>query len=199
MVDLIFDFETLTSAKYRDRSAVLSLAILVFDPSRFAGKPYTYEELLDMTEFFKFDVKDQVKNHGRKIEPSTVEWWSKQNKAAQDSIRPSSEDKPITDLHDWLVERIPTRLGNVWTRRNTFDPVILDYILDQFNQSRVYGWWLVKDTLSFIEGLSYGSGLKNNFIPNGLKEKFVHHDPRHDITMDVMRMQTIIQSLDIPF
>ena len=59
-----------------------------------------------------------------------------------------------------------------------------------------YKWWDIRDTISFIEGLSYGADIKNNFIPDDLKEAFVAHDPRHDVAMDVMRMQTLIEALN---
>ena len=42
-----------------------------------------------------------------------------------------------------------------------------------------------------LDGMCWGSSLDNKFIPKEYEEKFVHHDPRHDIVMDVMRMQTV--------
>ena len=78
----------------------------------------------------------------------------------------------------------------VWTRGNTFDPIYLRTILDATGDTDPFTqWWAIRDTRSFIEGMLYGSGIKNTFIPDGLKEKFVGHDPKHDVVMDVMRMQ----------
>ena len=58
-----------------------------------------------------------------------------------------------------------------------------------------YPWWIIRDTRSMLDGMLWGSGIDNKFIPDGLEEKFVHHDPRHDIVMDVMRMQTVASAL----
>jgi hypothetical protein len=58
-----------------------------------------------------------------------------------------------------------------------------------------YDWWLVRDTISYIEGISYGADIDPGFIPNGLAEHFVKHDPCHDVSMDVMRMQSLVQAI----
>jgi hypothetical protein len=58
-----------------------------------------------------------------------------------------------------------------------------------------YDWWSVRDTISYIEGLSHGIDIDTGFIPEGLAEHFVKHDPCHDIAMDVMRMQVIVQAI----
>jgi hypothetical protein len=58
-----------------------------------------------------------------------------------------------------------------------------------------YDWWDVRDTISYIEGLVHPQDIKTNFIPEGLEEHFVVHDPCHDIAMDVMRIQTIVQAI----
>ena len=105
------------------------------------------------------------------------------------------EDVSIADLNSWMIVNRPMNLEKVFTRRNTFDPVFMSSLMKATGNPDPYDWWLVRDTISFIEGLSFDSGLKNNFIPEGLDEHFVAHDPRHDIAMDVMRMQTVIQAV----
>jgi hypothetical protein len=46
-----------------------------------------------------------------------------------------------------------------------------------------------------IEGMSWGTDMDNGYIPEGLAAKFIAHDPRHDIVMDVMRMQELARAL----
>ena len=46
-----------------------------------------------------------------------------------------------------------------------------------------------------IEGMSFGMKLDNGFTPSGLENQFIKHDPRHDIAMDVMRMQLLAQAI----
>jgi hypothetical protein len=195
MVDTctIYDFETLSTNP--SDGVVLSAAMLNYDEARFISKPYIYLELIDKCFYMKFDVADQVKSYNRKISKDTLEWWSKQNKEAQEALNPSKDDVSIADLYAWFVVNRPANLERVYTRRNTFDPVFMSSVCKATGNPDPYNWWDVRDTISFIEGLSYGSGLANNFIPDGLAEHFVAHDPRHDIAIDVMRMQTVIQAV----
>ena len=200
---IIFDFETISTD--RINGCVISMAMLSFSMNRFESMPYTYKELLDNTKMIKFNVEDQVKNYKRVIDKDTLNWWSTQSKEAQKQLVPSTEDKSISELFSFWTLNKPINLKRVFSRGNTFDPIILDYILEQTGtpSTSAYNFWEVRDTRSFIEGLSYGSNLDNSFIPEGLDKYFVHHDPRHDIVMDTMRMQYLIRTLlvddEIPF
>lgn len=189
----IYDFETMSQNPVD--GVVVSFAMLNYDPNRFVENPYTYEELLGKTKFMKFDVADQVQSYNRKIEKSTVEWWSQQNKEAQAKIAPKPDDKSISELYGFFVVNKPANLQKVYTRRNTFDPIFMTSLMKATGNPEPYDWWDVRDTISYIEGLSYGVDLDTGFIPEGLEDKFVKHDPTHDITMDVMRMQTLVQAV----
>ena len=189
----IYDFETLSQNAFD--GVVISFAMLNYDPARFEKNPYTYQELLDKCHYMKFDVADQVKTYNRKIQKETVEWWSRQNKEAQKKIGPRSDDKSIADLYDFFVINRCTNLKAVYTRRNTFDPVFMTSLMKATGNPEPYDWWSVRDTISYIEGLSYGIEIDTGFIPEGLSEYFVKHDPCHDISMDVMRLQTLVQAL----
>ena len=194
---VIFDFETLSQNP--QNGAVLSMAMLNFTAHRFTtlGEPYTYEELLANTHYIKFDIKDQVKSWGRKIEKGTVEWWGKQSKEAQDAIKPLPTDRSIADLYNFFVVKRATNIDKVYSRRNTFDPVFMSSLMKSTGNPEPYNWWQIRDTVSYIDGLSHGIDLKDNFIPEGLESKFVAHDPRHDITMDVMRIQTLVRAIEM--
>lgn len=189
----IYDFETMSQDPVD--GVVVSFAMLNYDPHRFAKDPYTYEELLSKCKFMKFDVADQIKSYNRKIQKSTVEWWSQQSKEAQAKIAPKPDDKSISELHHFFVVNRATNLEKIYTRRNTFDPIFMSSIMKATGNPDPYDWWLVRDTISYIEGLSYGITLDTGFIPEGLEDKFVKHDPCHDIAMDVMRMQALIQAV----
>ena len=185
----IYDFETL--AQNPVDGVVVSFAMMNFCPERFVDQPYTYQELVDRTHYMKFDVEDQVKSYSRKIETDTLEWWGKQNKEARDKLAPSPDDKSIADLYNFFVVNKPHNLKRVYTRRNTFDPMFMTSLMKATGNPEPYAWWDVRDTISYIEGLVHPQEIKNNFIPEGLEEHFVAHDPCHDIAMDVMRIQTI--------
>jgi hypothetical protein len=192
---VIYDFETLSQNQIR--GVVLSFAMLPFAPSRFTNPElsYTYEELLSKTKFIKFNVEEQVKKYDRKIEKKTLEWWSQQGDLAKKQLKPSSEDQSISELYSFFVLNKPVNLDTVYTRGNTFDPVFFQHIIEQTGNTMPYDWWMDRDTRSLIDGLSWGSGMKNSFMPPNCEDKFVHHDPCHDIVLDVMRLQTLVQAI----
>lgn len=191
---VIYDFETLSQDQRR--GVVISFAILNFSESRYINNPYTYEELLDSTKYIKFDVEDQVQNYKRLISKDTLQWWTEQGPEAKKQLKPSDSDVSIYTLHDWILANVDCKnIKKSFTRGNTFDPIILQYIMTQTGKVDPFHWGTVRDTRSMIEGMSFGMDLKNSFMPNDLKDKFVKHNPIHDIAMDVMRMQMLAQAI----
>lgn len=192
---VIYDFETLGQAP---GSAVVCIAALRFNEDRYlSDTPYTYGELLDTAKFMKFSVKEQVEVYGRGVQRSTIDWWKKQSKEARDLIEPSDTDQSLSKIIPFFKDLIgdASMVSKVYTRGNTFDPIFLNSILENLRSPELYNWWSVRDTRSMIEGLSFGTGLKNSFMVPGLEESFIHHDPIHDIAMDVMRMQYIVREV----
>jgi hypothetical protein len=191
---VIFDFETLSQDQMN--GVVVSMAMLTFSETRFIGDlAYTFDELVKNTHLIKFNVEEQVKKFGRKIDKSTLEWWNKQGELAKKQLAPSEEDVSISELYQFFIINKRVNVKKVYTRGNTFDPIIMEHILKQFDRPMPYEWWEVRDTRSLIEGLSWGTDLNNSFMPPNC-ESFIHHDPRHDIALDVMRMQTLVQAIN---
>lgn len=191
---VIYDFETL--GQDQKKSAVVSFAMIAFSEKRYINNPYTYEELIENCVYIKFDVEDQVVNFGRKINKETVDWWNSQGDEAKKQIRPSSEDKSIYALYELLINSCECpKIKKTYTRGNTFDPMFLQYLMDDTGHQDPFHWRTVRDTRSMIEGMSFGMVLDNGFTPSDLASKFVKHDPRHDVAMDVMRMQLLAQAI----
>jgi hypothetical protein len=192
--NIIYDYETLGTDTRN--CPILSVAILDYDPDAFlSDKPYTFGELCVNTVQYKFDVKDQVQNHGKVINKETLEWWKGQPKELRDAqLTPRLDDLSITALWDCFKSHC-NNPDAIFTRGNTFDPMITTFMLADQGKAEPYHWGRVRDTRSFIEGLSYTSGLSNKFIPEDLKDVFVAHDPVHDVAIDVMRMQSVIREV----
>ena len=169
---VVYDFETLSQDPVK--GVVISFAMLSYDESRFVDKPYSYEELLKQ---------------------STIDWWKNQPKEAQYQLKPSTDDVSITELYDFFVENRPDDLKKVYTRGNTFDPIFFDFLMKDTDQVTPYPWWTIRDTRSLIDGMAWGSSLNNKFMPADVADKFIHHDPKHDISVDVMRIQALAQAL----
>lgn len=189
----IFDFETLSQEQ--TNGVVLSMALLNFSEARFVGElAYTFDELVEKTYCIKFDVEEQVRKYKREINKDTLKWWSEQGDLAKEQLKPSEDDQSISKLYNFFIVNKSVNVDKVYTRGNTFDPIFLEYIMRQTDKPLPYNWWEVRDTRSVIEGLSWGSDLKNSFTPPGC-ENFIPHDPKHDIAMDVMRLQTLAQAV----
>ena len=190
---LIFDFETLSQDQ--TNGVVISMAMLNFSETRFDSDiSYKFDELVEQTHFIKFNVEEQVKTFNRKIDKSTLEWWNKQGDVAKSQLIPNDEDVSISTLYNFFIVNKSANIRKVYTRGNTFDPMILEHIMRQTNNPMPYQWWEIRDTRSIIEGLAWGSDLDNKFTPPNC-ESFQHHDPRHDIALDVMRMQSLVQAI----
>jgi hypothetical protein len=191
MISGIYDFETLSQDVFN--GTVVSLAALVFDENRFiSDEPYEFFELVDMCKFIKFDVEEQVKVYGRKISTDTLKWWKENGGEAIHSLKPSDEDRSISELYSFLYNEVGfMNCSRVYTRGNTFDPIFLQSILNHFGQTTPYPWWTIRDTRSLIDGMTYGSKINNKFIPPEVEEYFIAHNPKHDIACDVMRIQYI--------
>lgn len=199
---VIYDIETLSQDQHR--GVIVSMAILTFNVNRIQTKfDYKYDDLISKTKFIKFDVTSQVKKHGRNICSDTLNWWKSQGPEAQKQLLPSSDDRDISELYGWFVENVMlNNLKVAYTRNNTFDPVYVQFLCQQFGHTLPHKWWITRDVKSTLDGMTWGqSDIKDDFIPYSLEEKFVKHDPRHDIAMDVMRLQYVSEILlgEIPF
>lgn len=191
---VIYDFETLSQDQCK--GVVTSFAMLCFSEKRYTEDPYTYDELLNMCKYIKFDVEEQVKFYGRKVSKETIQWWSEQGEEAKKQIRPSKNDVSIDQLYEFISKNCDaSKIKKSFTRGNTFDPIFLDFLMKDTSSPSPFHWRTVRDTRSTIEGMSFGMDLDNGFMPGDLVSKFVKHDPRHDIAMDVMRMQMLAQAI----
>lgn len=188
-----YDFETMSQDP--ETAPVISVAAALVDMNNVETGQYDYEMILDMCRFMKFDVEDQVLNYSRVVDPKTIEWWAEQDKEALETIKPTKLDKSIELLIPFLKEMIESvNIDYVFTRNNTFDPIIVQSICRQTGQKIPYPWWAIRDVKSFIFGYTYGHNIKDSFIPPNIKSQIVKHDPRHDIALDVMRLQTLLSA-----
>ena len=202
MRSLIYDFETL--GQDPEENVVLSLATLEFDESKFLTDDRkdiaVYEDYLGQTNYIKFDVREQIEKYNRRVNPDTLEWWRNQGAEAQLVLKPRKDDSSISELHNWLITNHgnPSEIDRVWTRGNTFDPIFLPWTLKVCGKSDPFPWWAIRDTRSYLDALIEGAevDMNNKFMPSkAIKERFVHHDARHDIVLDVMRLRTLKRSI----
>jgi hypothetical protein len=192
---LAYDFETLSQDPID--GVVVSIAALQFDEGRFLTNPYSFSEMISLATSMKFDVKEQISKYGRKVQDSTVSWWKEQEKSVRMAILPSEEDVSIDRLYDFLV--VKNNLADckkVYTRNNSFDPVFVHSIFRQLGKVNPMPYYVVRDFKSTIMGLSWGSNIKDSFVPEEVKNEFRAHDPIHDVAMDVYRLQYLVRIIN---
>lgn len=194
MTSLIYDYETLSDDMIN--GVVVNLAAILFEEKRFIENPYEYDELIDSAYFVKFDVMEQVEKYGRTIRKKTLDWWAEQSLEARLMLKPSPDDVSIDTIADFFCNTLQSQLcSKVYTRGNTFDPILTETLHRNIGKNDSTKWWLIRDVRSLFEGMTYGHKIKNNFIPEGLEDKFIAHNPIHDIAMDIMRFQYLARVL----
>lgn len=194
MKSCIYDYETLS--KDMINGVAVNLAAIIFDESRFVKEPYEFEELLEIAHFIKFDVKEQVEKYGRTIQKDTLDWWMKLGPEVRSMIKPSADDVSIELVYEFFKNTLEIQnCERVYTRGNTFDPIITETLHRNIGKVDPVKWWVIRDVRSLFEGMTYGHKIKNNFIPEGLESKFIAHNPIHDIAMDIMRFQYLARVL----
>jgi len=195
MKAIIYDYETLSNVPAE--APVVAMSIFRFDSDRFTTNPYTLEEIVNEASFYKFDAAEQIKELGRVMNQETLNWWMEQDK----EVRAAMIDPKPTDIS---IRKLPEIFAGhyqkddlVFTRGNTFDPIITDFMLKAMGANpNIHHFAAIRDTRSYIEGMSYGSDLKNSFTPPELEGKSINkHDPRVDIALDVLRIQTLAKAI----
>lgn len=198
----IFDYETF--GQDMQKCALIDCSYIVFNWDRFTSNdPYTFEELVNFVQRDKFDVQDQVERLGYKVEKSSLQWWMEQDGRARSLIKPSTSDIPVETHLDNLV----TYLSNFssikywWSRSNTFDPIILWRLIDNYPGKQHITdrlkFWKIRDTRTFIDAKTNFNLKHNSFTPMVDEEKweriFEQHNSSHDIIADILRMQMMIR------
>lgn len=198
--DFIIDFETI--GQNAMKCPIVDSAYVVFDWDRFIADPYSFEELTSMVHTDKLNVSDQVAR-GCSFTKDDLAWWEQQSPEAKRKLKPTENDLTIEEFSVNIFKYL-REVGKVnywWSRGNTFDPVLLERVMNQLDQHLLMNeylkWWRVRDTRTWIDAkLNFPK--KNGFIPVADVEywenTFVGHDSTHDVAADVMRLQTICRA-----
>jgi hypothetical protein len=202
-----YDFETL--GQNTKQCAVLCCAGIVVDSKTFLEKEWQFDELYEQAKVVNFDIDEQTEPFGYDwtIEEDTMKWWKSQVSAAvYGRIFETHDRVSVREFVNWL-NSFPdvnyNRIDKWMSRGQGFDLDIAQRLIRCCDEepNKHIPWWDTRDTRSFIEGLSYGTNLRNNFIPHdnyaGLPDNPDLHDPITDIVVDVLRIQYLIRNLYI--
>jgi len=197
----IIDFETI-GQNSREVPAI-DCSYTTFDWSRFTENPYSFKELVLGMNQAKFDIKDQMTNHGCKYNERDLQWWLDQPPELRVNLKPSANDLTPAQFMEKLIDylRSADKIERWWSRSNSFDPVILERLAQYANKTSLMGnylkYWSVRDTRTFIDA-KFDFPKLNAFVPVSDTAKweynFKAHDSKHDVAADVLRLQAITRA-----
>lgn len=192
-MDFVFDFETL--GKGAD-VALLSMAVV---PFRFEDilrqnmeRPpqERFSQLLEEGFYVKFDVEDQVRNYGRRIDKGTVKWWGEQGKEARKVLKPSKKDLKLKDAMESFSEYCE-QVGilsdsQMYCRGQDFDAPILDSLYDAVGIDKPIRYWNYRDVRTVIQCWTFDR--RGQIEDVGYEDIFVKHNALHDCAAAVCDM-----------
>jgi len=134
---LMVDLETLATTP---NAAILTIGAVTFDPN----STKIYNEFYRRVELESLDPLDTY------IDDGTLEWWSKQDKAAQDEAFDPEGREPIQNV---LGDFYKFCLGSerFWSHGAAFDIVILEYYFRKINKPFPWNFWDVRDTRTIFD------------------------------------------------
>jgi hypothetical protein len=197
----IIDFETI-GQNSREVPAI-DCSYTTFDWSRFTENPYSFKELVLGMKQAKFDIKDQMTNHGCKYNERDLQWWLDQPPALRVNLKPTPNDLTPSQFMEKLIDylRSSNKIDRWWSRSNSFDPVILERLAQYANKTSLMNdylkFWAVRDTRTFIDA-KFDFPKLNGFVPVSDTAKweynFKAHDSKHDVAADILRLQAITRA-----
>lgn len=203
MQHIIFDCETM-SADARE-AAVIDFSVFAFSEEKMlSDEPYSINDYKNVKKF-KLSLRDQISQYKYKVSESTKQFWLEQSKEAQAHIKPLPDDLLLQDFSNQFLSHITSlckknRFDRWWTRSNTFDPIILQRIMQDTGGTERFDklcpHWLLRDIRSYIDGaLSFPDN--NHFCPiddeDLWNKHFVAHDSAWDCLADALRIQAILR------
>lgn len=118
-------------------SALRSIGAVAFDPH--GGQnwdEYVYYANIELAS---------CEEVGLKVDPQTVEWWSRQSREAEDALLKEPRDlfTVVAQFHEWW-----SRVNGVylWSNGANFDEVLWRSACDAVNRNVPWKYWNVRDT-----------------------------------------------------
>jgi len=134
---MMVDLETMAVSP---SAVVLTLGAVHFNPY---GTGYSDKI------YFRINIDDQdVLN--REIDPSTIDWWSKQDPAIMEEAFSSDNRVPLVDAIDQF-HKFAWGCSAFWSHGSVFDIVILENIYRQLGKPVPWQYWQIRDTRTLFD------------------------------------------------
>ena len=169
---LMVDMETMAVTP---NAVVLSLGAVHFNPygSGYSDKIY-----------FRINIDDQD-TLNREVDPSTLDWWSKQDPAIMEEAFSPDDRISLVDAMDQF-HKFAWGCDKFWSHGATFDLVILENIYRQLNKPLPWNYWQLRDTRTLFD-LGFDPDM-----PTGSK-----HDALQDAIRQAVGVQNMYRKLNI--
>lgn len=149
------DLETLAVTP---RATVLTLGAVHFNPF---GNGYG-DKL-----YLRIDI-DQQDALGREVDPSTIEWWSKQKPEIMEEAFSPDDRVSVEDAMNQF-RKFAWGCDAFWSHGATFDLVIIEDILRQINQPLPWNFWKLRDTRTLFD-LGLDPDMPKGSLHNALED-----------------------------
>lgn len=163
---LMVDLETMAVSP---SAVVLTLGAVIFNPY---GNGYSDKMYL------RFNIDDQDKL-GREIDPSTLEWWAKQDPAVMEEAFSENDRVPVVDAMDQF-HKFAWGCDAFWAHGSIFDIAILENMYRQLERTPPWNFWQIRDTRTLFD-LGYPSDMPQN--------------SKHDALQDAIRQSVGVQNI----
>lgn len=163
---LMVDLETLAVSP---RSVVLSLGAVHFNP---------HGNGIGDKIYFRVDIDDQDKLQ-REIDPSTLEWWSKQDPQIMEEAFSPDDRIPLVEAMNQF-HKFAWGCDAFWSHGATFDLVIIEDILRQLGRPLPWNYWQLRDTRTLFD-LGHSPDMPT--------------DNKHDALQDAIRQAIGVQTI----
>lgn len=169
---LMVDMETMAVTP---NAVVLSLGAVHFNPygSGYSDKIY-----------FRINIDDQDALN-REVDPSTLDWWSKQDPAIMEEAFSPDNRISLVDAMDQF-HKFAWGCDKFWSHGATFDLVIIENIYRQLNKPLPWNYWQLRDTRTLFD-LGFDPDM-----PTGSK-----HDALQDAIRQAVGVQNMYRKLNI--
>lgn len=147
-MQIMLDYETLGTAP---DSVILSCGAVKFDPFS--------DEEPSQPFYVRLNVDEQTEL-GRQVDPSTVEWWSKQSAEAQAEAFSEENRISLLDFTSQL-SRYVVGAGRIWAQGTTFDITLTENLYRMMGIPVPWDYWRIRDSRTLFD-LGNDSIKKNN-------------------------------------
>jgi len=179
---IMVDLETLATTP---DCVILTVGAVKFDPfDNYAKAGITLNDL--DTYYSRVEIESQTAA-GRIVDDGTVEWWSKQNRAAQDEAFNPSGRKDLRDVLDELYKFI-WGTKTTWCQGLTFDIPILEHAYRSIGKPTPWRFWETRCSRGLCDLIAVD-------MPEGLV--VATHDAREDCFKQIINVQLALAKLGV--